>query len=57
MRRRTNSFGIRRNVFKSDLPFKKYFLTFEGEKTEQLYFEKIDNIKDELIKKESVEFI
>lgn len=46
--RENKSFAIRSKVLKSNEPNKKYFLLCEGEKTEYIYFEAINNLREKL---------
>ena len=46
--REKRNFGERSKVLSSDEPHKKYFLIFEGEATEKIYFEAVDENKNEL---------
>jgi len=41
-------FAIRSKVLKTDIPLKKYLLVCEGEKTEHIYFNAVNNIRQEL---------
>lgn len=46
--RENKCFAIRSKVLKSNEPNKKYFLLCEGEKTEYIYFEAINNLRKRL---------
>lgn len=46
--REKRNFGERSKVLSSDEPHKKYFLVFEGDATERIYFEAVDENKSEL---------
>ena len=46
--RESKTFGKRTDVLKSDETNIKYFLVFEGKKTELLYFDAINDLRDEI---------
>lgn len=46
--REKRKFGERSKVLSSDEPHRKYFLIYEGEATESIYFEAVDENKNEL---------
>lgn len=46
--RERKSFAQRAKVLKSDEARKKFFLVYEGEKTELLYFEAVNELREEL---------
>lgn len=46
--RERKSFAQRAKVLESDEARKKFFLVYEGEKTELLYFEAVNELREEL---------
>jgi len=46
--REKKSFAQRTNILKSDEVRKKFFLVFEGEKTEHQYFEEVNHLRDKI---------
>lgn len=55
--REQKTFAKRTAVLKSDKPNKKYFIVCEGEKTEQIYFNALKDLSDELNIKEGIEIV
>jgi hypothetical protein len=57
LRIKSITFGVRKQVNISDEPIKKYFLSYEGVQTEVLYFDGINENKEDLKIASSIKFI
>lgn len=55
--RESRTFGVRSKIKTSDVPIKKFFLVFEGLKTEKKYFEAVYNARQTLDISPSIELI
>ena len=53
--REVKKFGVRKRALDNNEVIKKYFLLFEGDKTEKIYFEGLDKFKSSIKIKDSIE--